>query len=40
MALEQATIVHPTLDLSALDLGKTVVDDQLKEEVIWKFSGM
>jgi len=31
-ALEQATVVHPTLDLSALDLGKTMVDGQLREE--------
>jgi len=31
-ALEQATVVHPTMDLSALDLGKTVVDGQLRED--------
>jgi len=30
--LEQAIVVHPTLDLFALDLGKIVVDDQLREE--------
>jgi len=30
--LEQATIVHPTLYLSALNPGKTVVDGQLREE--------
>lgn len=29
-ALEQAAIVYPTLDLSALNLEKTVVDDQLR----------
>jgi len=32
IALEQATIVHLTMDLSTLDPGKTVVDDQLRED--------
>jgi len=31
-ALEQATVVLPTLDLSTLDLGKIVVSNQLREE--------
>jgi len=29
-SLEQAAVIHPTLDLSELDPGKTVVDDQLR----------
>jgi len=29
-ALEQVAVIHPTLDLSELDLGKIVVDDQLR----------
>ncbi|KAK7353766.1 hypothetical protein VNO80_19218 [Phaseolus coccineus] len=29
-ALEQAAVVHPTMDLFVLDPGKTVVDVQLK----------
>jgi len=29
-ALEQAAVVHPSMDLSKLDLGKTMVDGQLR----------
>jgi len=32
MALEQATVVDPALDLSSLDPGKTMVGDQLREQ--------
>jgi len=29
-AMEQVTVVHPTMDLSVMDPGKTMVDDQLR----------
>jgi len=32
IALEQGTVVHSTMDLSALDPGKTVVDGELRED--------
>jgi len=38
-ALKQATIVQPTINLSELDPGKTVVDDKLVE-INFKFYGL